>query len=282
MKTDMGLDMETDMETGGAISPSCPDGAFTQEIRAYWTSRADGYSAVNRDELAGDQARRWSEALLGPILACPAARGRRKEELRVLDAGTGPGFFAIILAAEGLQVSAADMTDEMLAEARRNAGALAERIDWQRTDVQQTAYAEESFDAIVTRNVTWNLTEPEKAYREWHRILRKGGVLINYDANWYRYLADPSLRSEFLQDRENTAEAGVEDFYEGTDEARMEAIARRNPLTYEQRPAWDREVCEAIGFASVRTDEDAWRRVLSEAEKINYASTPVFEIICEK
>mgnify|MGYP000482475991 FL=1 len=45
-------------------------------------------------------------------------------------------------------------------------------------------YEDESFDVVITRNLTWTLPDVDKAYKEWHRVLRKGGVLLNYDANY--------------------------------------------------------------------------------------------------
>ena len=35
---------------------------------------------------------------------------------------------------------------------------------------------------IVSRNLTWNLPHPEMAYKEWLRVLKKGGRLLNFDA----------------------------------------------------------------------------------------------------
>ena len=46
-----------------------------------------------------------------------------KEVLRVLDVGTGPGFFAMTLALEGHEVTAVDLTEQMLEHAAANAKA---------------------------------------------------------------------------------------------------------------------------------------------------------------
>lgn len=51
---------------------------------------------------------------------------KEKEELKVLDVGCGPGFFPIILAEAGYNVTAVDYTEEMLEKARENAGNLIE------------------------------------------------------------------------------------------------------------------------------------------------------------
>ena len=148
---------------------------YEEENIHYWTNRASGYSTVNQEELASDQKTVWRGVISGRIAArfpdrCP-------EEIRVLDVGTGPGFFAIILAELGYQVTAVDYTASMLEEARHNAGALAKHIHFQQMNAEKLAFQTASFDVLVTRNVTWNLHDPEKAYAQWMRVLKPGGVL---------------------------------------------------------------------------------------------------------
>ena len=100
-----------------------PFGSFAQENIAYWTKRAPSYSDVHQEELHTGQRAVWSRALDGRIRE--HFRGGRRDDIRVLEVGTGPGFFAIILAELGYQVTAVDYTDAMLAQALENAGALA-------------------------------------------------------------------------------------------------------------------------------------------------------------
>ena len=245
-------------------------GKLLCEIKHYWSNRAQGYSRVNQDELGSEQKTKWLNAL------CEFFPDREPGQVKVLDVGTGPGFFAIILAEQGYQVTAVDCTEEMLTEARRNAGELAEKINWMKMDAQHLDLAEAQFDVVVTRNLTWVLEEPDLAYREWYRVLKKGGVLLNSDANWYRYLYDETLREGYLNDRKNTKEAQVEDLYEGTDIEAMERIACQVPLTPVMRPSWDLDIMKQTGFERYEADENFGERVLSEMEKINGQSTPVF------
>lgn len=243
------------------------------ENRAYWTRRAPGYSQVNRQELRSESRRLWLETLQGLLRA--HFPDRAPESLRILEAGTGPGFFAILLAGAGYRVTAVDLTPSMLAQARENAGPLAERIEFLEMNAEALGFADEAFDAVVSRNLTWDLPHPETAYREWRRVLKKGGLLLNFDANWYGYLFDEAARAAYEEDRRNTAEQGMADGNVGPGFDVMEDIARRVPLSRLRRPEWDRRVLTALGFR-VDTDEEVWRRVWSEEEKVNYASTPLF------
>lgn len=247
--------------------------SYEEENIHYWTNRAPGYSGVNQEELATDQKRVWGYTISRKI----AARfpGRAPGSLRILDVGTGPGFFAIVLAGMGYQVTAVDYTASMLAEARRNAGTLAASIQFQPMNAEELSFADHSFDVIVTRNVTWNLPNPEKAYGHWARVLAPGGLLLNFDANWYRYLWDEEAKQGHSEDREKLSASDVRDETAGTDVDAMEAIARKTPLSRQQRPRWDLSVLAGLGIQA-SADEDIWRQVWTREERINNASTPMF------
>lgn len=244
-----------------------------EQIVSYWQNRAEGYSEYNREELAGDKWQEW---------ICEIKKHLKKPDVCVLDIGTGPGFFAILLAREGYDVTAIDCTEEMLREARKNAGSLADKIHWQVMDAQQLEFADQSFDLVLSRNLTWVLEEPERAYAEWFRVLRPEGVLLNFDANWYRYLYDDEMRKGYDADRAATQEQQVRDEYINTDIDAMEKIARAVPLSKIIRPEWDEKVLRQIGFSDIQIDTQIWKKLWTEDEKINFASTPMFRIVAVK
>ncbi len=76
------------------------------ENHSYWTKRAQGYSQVNQRELESQQRCIWQRTLCQELQThfpdCP------HEMLRILDIGCGPGFFSIVLAEEGFDVTAID------------------------------------------------------------------------------------------------------------------------------------------------------------------------------
>ena len=260
--------------------PNCEQ--LKDENEAYWTNRASGYSEVNKDELRTQQKAVWTCELTEQIEA--AFPGVAPENLRVLDMGCGPGFFSIILARAGYRVTAADYTPAMLDEARANARneAVEQAIDFCRMDAENLEVASDTFDVVVSRNLTWNLPHPERAYAEWLRVLKPGGLLLNYDANWYAHLYDAELRRAYEADRQATQDAGIKDEYVGTDIDAMEDIARQMPLSPVERPAWDEGVLRELGAAQVEVDPQVWERVFSPEERVNYASTPMFRVKARK
>ena len=251
-----------------------------QEIASYWGTRAEGYSEVNEKELAGSQREAWLHVLEEQFPE------KKKEEMKILDIGTGPGFFPMILSEAGYTVAAVDYTEEMLEKAKENLGKYTkyglERVTLQRMDAQNLEFADETFDVVISRNLTWNLEKPEQAYQEWMRVLKPGGVLLNFDANWYGYLYDEEKKEAYEADRKKVEEQQLDDHYLCTDIDRMENIARQVPLSAMERPAWDTKVFESLGVCSIQTDSEIWKRVWSEEERLNYASTPMFLVRAEK
>ena len=246
------------------------------EIESYWTTRAEGYSEVNHKELIGMQKGAWLEVLKGQFPE------KAKDEIKILDIGTGPGFFSVILAEAGYKVTAVDYTQEMLDTAKRNAGNLCERISFYKMDAQNLEFEDDVFDVVISRNLTWNLKDPKRAYEEWCRVLKPGGKLLNFDANWYGYLYDEEKRLSYEEDRKSVESEHLDDHYLCTDIDRMEKIALQMPLSSINRPSWDRKFLKENGFESVAVDTGIWQRVWSQEEKLNYHSTPMFMISAVK
>lgn len=242
------------------------------EIESYWSTRTEGYSEVNHKELAGTQKNAWLKVLTSQFPDKP------KEEIRILDIGTGPGFFPVILAEAGYHVDAVDYTEGMLEKAKENAGDLCRNIRFLRMDAQKLDFEDNTFDVVISRNLTWNLEHPDVAYREWVRVLKVGGRLLNFDANWYGYLYEEEQRKAYENDRKNVENNSLDDHYLCTDIERMERIALQVPLSKISRPQWDVKTLREAGLLGIRTDTEIWKTVWSEEERLNYQSTPMFMV----
>ncbi|MGO9961520.1 MAG: class I SAM-dependent methyltransferase [Solirubrobacteraceae bacterium] len=110
--------------------------------------------------------------------------GVRAED-RVLDAGTGIGGTARLLAAEvGCHVTGVDLTTEYCetAEWLNTAAGLSSRIDVRRADVTELPFANATFDVIISQHVQMNVANKSRLYSEARRVLRPAGRLALWDA----------------------------------------------------------------------------------------------------
>lgn len=201
-----------------------------------------------------------------------------KSGLRILDVGTGPGFYACILSEEGHQVTAIDYSDGMLECAKANAKNLNIQCDFRKMDINQLVFQKEEFDVIVTRNVTWTLQFPEQVYNEFQRILKPEGLLLIYDANWHLHFYEEE-RLKRVRERE-------ERHFQKYGCREIVAMEHREffataPLTSTLRPAWDKGILEGIGM-EVTIQEDIGENVYEEWEKELYGESPLFEICARK
>ena len=245
-----------------------------EEIQYYWNHRYKGYSKVNQKELDGIQRERWKEQFKRLL--------PENQNLKVLDIGTGPGFFTIILEELGYSnITGVDYSYKMLEVARENIktyGKENSSIQLMQMDAQNLEFQPESFDIIVSRNLTWNLQNPQQAYSEWLRVLKPNGALFIFDASWYSFLQNEQLEKEFEAKRQQAIEEKLEDYWqgEGVDEEKMDWIVQQLPLTYQQRPQWDIDYFSSQEDVSVETEENFGDLVWNYEEQLNYGATPMF------
>lgn len=95
--------------------------------------------------------------------------------LRALDAGCGPGRHSEQLIRRGARVTGIDVSDEMVALARRRCGG---RGEFRRADFTRARFAAESFDLIVASLCLMYARDPRPAFRNFARWLAPEGRLI--------------------------------------------------------------------------------------------------------
>lgn len=144
----------------------------------FWGSSAVGFSDGVKKELADDRIKdQWIRKIID--------NAPSEKRLRILDIGTGPGFFTIGLAGLGHDVTGVDVTEEMLEQARRNAENAGVICEFKQMNANDLDYPDDTFDLIVNRSVTWTLPDLFECYREWRRVLAPNGRIVVFDSNHY-------------------------------------------------------------------------------------------------
>jgi len=103
--------------------------------------------------------------------------GRRFK--KILDVGSGIGFFIPILASLGDRVTALDYADDVLDYARfMVAKRDIKNVDFVRGDIQSLPFADKTFDLIVCMSVLEHFKNPVKPLSELKRVMSSGGLLV--------------------------------------------------------------------------------------------------------
>lgn len=251
-------------------------------INGYWARRSESFSIHVQEQLDTQEKQRWKSVVcevLDKVL-----NGKNPQQLHVCDLGCGPGFFSILTAEMGCHVSALDYCTSMLEQAKQNArraklpdGA----ITFYEADALHPPFHENTFDVLITRNLTWTLIDPTAAYRQWHRILKPGGVLINFDANWYSYLYNEAQNAQRLRDQQDQRliYQNTEGYATKQQCDECEQLALQLPLSRCMRPAWDKDVLSQLHFSKIQLDTNVYKRIWSPEEQAFYASSPQFMIV---
>jgi len=139
-----------------------PDSELKTRHRAMWAS-GDYPSMVETFLLP-----------LGPRLveACGVGAG-----MRVLDVAAGTGNASIPAAERGAQVTASDLTPELLEAGRQRAEAAGLELDWVTADAEQLPFEDGSFDVVMSSIGAMFAPHHQAVADELARVCRPGGTI---------------------------------------------------------------------------------------------------------
>jgi SAM-dependent methyltransferase len=111
---------------------------------------------------------------LGPRLveACGIASG-----MRVLDVAAGTGNASIPAAKAGAEVTASDLTPELLEAGRRRAEAEGLALEWVEADAEQLPFEDGSFDVVMSSIGAMFAPHHQDVANELVRVSRPGGTI---------------------------------------------------------------------------------------------------------
>jgi SAM-dependent methyltransferase len=139
---------------------------------------------------------------------------------------------------------------------------------------------ENFFDVIISRNLLWGLIDPLATLEEWSRVLKPGGKLIIFDANW-------NLR-HFNEEKEKSYKKDLDDFRKiynkepPSHTPKMISFRKSLPLCRVKRPEWDIEALGKTGFIEVKSSFGPFGPILTPERELLYRSTPLFMITAKK
>jgi ubiquinone/menaquinone biosynthesis C-methylase UbiE len=153
-----------------------PDPDLKDAIRKSWDHSSEKYDSCSGHGIATNEEKAaWKQELGRNLPGSP---------LKVLDVGCGTAVMGLLFAEMGHQVTGIDLSEGMMAKAREKADAQKLPIELKMGDAEHLPFNDGSFDVVVNRHLLWTLPHPEIALKEWHRVLKNGGVVLIIEGVW--------------------------------------------------------------------------------------------------
>ena len=179
----------------------------------------------------------WRAALARHLPAPPAS---------VLDVGAGTGAISLLAAGLGYEVTALDLSPEMLARATRKAEARGLGV---RTIVgSATEPPEGPFDAVIERYLLWTTPDPVAALSAWRKVALAGRLVL-FEGIFARNGPIERARDR-LTDSVRRATGTGHDHHAPYDPLVLESLPLANATTLQPLL----EAIEAAGWSNVRVE----------------------------
>ena len=232
-------------------------------IKRYWDTSSQTYDDKSGHGIQTLEERAaWRNALNNALV---------KEHLKVLDVGCGTGELIILLAEMGHHVTGIDLSENMIDKAIKKNTALGLNALFKVGDAESLNFGGEIFDAVFNRHLLWTLPQPEKAIKEWKRVLKNGGYVIIVDGYWRKDAIESRLRrlisgiGVLIFERKNPWKGWY------TKEVRSSL-----PHPYGLSPEKAKDYLEASGFKDIKIVE------LEEILEIHKRESPMWQrIACD-
>ncbi|HEY2666433.1 MAG TPA: class I SAM-dependent methyltransferase [Actinomycetota bacterium] len=147
------------------------------DLVAIWGHAAEEYDQAWAHGLRTEKEREAWTGLLARLLP-------PDPPLRILDVGCGTGFLALLLAEAGHAVVGLDLSEAMLAVARREVARRGLTVELVLGDAEDPPGRSGTFDAVVSRHLLWTLPDPARAVRAWKDLVVPGGRVLAIDGLW--------------------------------------------------------------------------------------------------
>lgn len=177
-----------------------------------------------------------------------------KSGMKILDCGCGPGSitldFAEIVAPEqaiGIDLEPAHIEKARTLQEIRKVS----NIEFRAGDINKLPFADKAFDAVFTHGVIEYFRDPVHAFKEIHRVLKKGGVLGARHGDWGGFLL--ATKDEFTK-------KGFSLFIRFMEKNGGDPFFGRNQVSYLRKAGFSRIIPSA--------SYDCWTPTLETARRV--------------
>jgi ubiquinone/menaquinone biosynthesis C-methylase UbiE len=155
-----------------------PPSATPEEIRDVNTRYHDGAAASYDAKWGINYGEVGRAQVLGKVRK--ALGGRLERFGRSLEIGAGTGYFSLNLLQAGVVRDAVctDISPGMLRALEQNAARLGLDVETRACDAEDLPFGDASFDLVLGHAVLHHLPDLRRAFAEFRRVLRPGGVVL--------------------------------------------------------------------------------------------------------
>ena len=103
------------------------------------------------------------------------------ENARILELGAGAGWLWLKNGRRipsGWDITVSDFSAGMVAEQRNNLARIPRPFQFEEIDIQNIAFPDQTFDAVIANNMLYHVPDRPKAITEMRRVLKSGGTLF--------------------------------------------------------------------------------------------------------
>lgn len=206
-----------------------------------------------------------------------------KEGDSVLDAGCGPGYDALRMAAivgSTGKVTGIDPGTRMIEIARENAARSTYPVSFQTSDVRRLDFPDAMFHAVRIDRILQIHENPGEILDELIRVLRPGGKILAIEPDWETFVCDPGYRDtartffRFCADRFPAGSAGRTLFRFFQERGLSDVVVHPEPLVMHSLPLASKmlHMEQFLGDARehdvlTQDEVDAWLQDLKAADK---------------
>ena len=175
-------------------------------------------------------------------------------------------------------MTAVDLTQDMLEQAKENANHYKVEVEFKLLENQFLPFPDNTFDLVVSRDVTWMLQDAEGVLKEWYRVTKKAEKFCTLMPIGTTIYLMKMKEKTFGRPKDGPGKGGF--IYNKS--KIMENLAKVLPLSQTFRPDWDKRNITYVGIPQHCDHFQRQFHCIYRKEQIQYASKPEFLVVAEK